>query len=242
LWRGGPNTIKGPAYYWDVNKNSAHVLADIRQAFAKRDDRRADSLTRKNFNSDVAYASNEENPFRFGNFTTAGEFYIATGLTDIGISNYRRSLSLDSALVKVSFQKEGIGYLRDYFISYPANVMVIRFKATRRGMQNLTFSYAPNPLLIGKIRAEGNNGLIFVSHLDNNNMQFVVRIRAEVKGGNLSNDGTKLTAENADEVVFYVTADTDYKMNFNPDFKDPKTYVGTNPAQTTNKRWERNSK
>ena len=35
----------------------------------------------------------------------------------------------------------------------------------------------------------------------------------------------------ADEVVFYVTADTDYKMNFAPDFTDPKTYVGVNPLE-----------
>ncbi|NLI36142.1 MAG: glycoside hydrolase family 95 protein [Bacteroidales bacterium] len=235
LWRGGPNTAKGAAYYWNVNKRSASILTNIREAFAQGDDKRVDSLTRKNFNSEVAYSSNEEKPFRFGNFTTAGEFYIATGLNSAGMSNYRRSLSLDSALVNISFQKEGVAYLRNYFISYPANVMVIRFKANKRGMQNLTFSYAPNPLLTGKMRADGNNGLVFVSRLDNNNMQFVVRIRAEVKGGNLSNDGTKLTAENADEVVFYVTADTDYKMNFNPDFKDPKTYVGTNPVETTNK-------
>lgn len=36
-----------------------------------------------------------------------------------------------------------------------------------------------------------------------------------------------------DEVVFYITADTDYKINFDPDFKDPKTYIGVNPEETT---------
>ena len=30
LWRGGPNTSKGAAYYWNVNKESAHVLKDIK--------------------------------------------------------------------------------------------------------------------------------------------------------------------------------------------------------------------
>ena len=28
-------------------------------------------------------------------------------------------------------------------------------------------------------------------------------------------------------------ADTDYKINFNPDFNDPQTYVGKDPEQTT---------
>lgn len=39
--------------------------------------------------------------------------------------------------------------------------------------------------------------------------------------------------KDADEVVFLLTADTDYKMNFAPDFKDPKAYVGNDPSQTT---------
>ena len=37
LWRGGPNTAKGPQYYWDVNKESAGVLKEIRQAFIDGD-------------------------------------------------------------------------------------------------------------------------------------------------------------------------------------------------------------
>ncbi|MDC2238513.1 glycoside hydrolase family 95 protein, partial [Bacteroides thetaiotaomicron] len=43
----------------------------------------------------------------------------------------------------------------------------------------------------------------------------------------------RITVKEADEVIFYVTADTDYKMNFAPDFTDPKTYVGVNPLETT---------
>lgn len=35
LWRGGPNTEKGADYYWNVNKESAHLLPEIRQAFVK---------------------------------------------------------------------------------------------------------------------------------------------------------------------------------------------------------------
>ncbi|MDE5710206.1 MAG: glycoside hydrolase family 95 protein [Bacteroides sp.] len=55
LWRGGPNTSKGAAYYWDVNKQSAHVLDEIRQAFTDGDQKKAALLTRKNFNSTVPY-------------------------------------------------------------------------------------------------------------------------------------------------------------------------------------------
>jgi alpha-L-fucosidase 2 len=49
----------------------------------------------------------------------------------------------------------------------------------------------------------------------------------------VSSDNGRLTIKGADEVVFYVTADTDYQMNFNPDFNNPKTYVGVDPMKTT---------
>lgn len=233
LWRGGPNTAKGAEYYWNVNKQSAHVLDEIRKAFTEGDQQKAEMLTRQNFNSEVPYEANREKPFRFGNFTIMGEFYVETGLDTLGISDYKRILSLDSALAVVQFKKDNVAYQRSYFISYPANVMVMRFSADRAGMQNLVFSYAPNSISQGSLSGDGDKGLVFSAFLNNNGMKYVVRIQAETKGGTLSNTGCRLTVKGADEVVFYVTADTDYKMNFNPDFKDPKTYVGVDPAETT---------
>lgn len=240
LWRGGPNTSKGAEAYWNVNKQSAHVLDEIRQAFSEGDQKKAAMLTRKNFNSEVPYESNREKPFRFGNFTTMGEFYVETGLSAVNMSSYKRILSLDSALAVVQFKKDDVAYERSYFISYPANVMAIRFKADRPGKQNLTFSYAPNPVSTGSMTTDGNNGLTYTAHLDNNGMQYVVRIHATTKGGTLSNADGKITVKDADEVVFLVTADTDYKINFDPDFKDPKTYVGVNPVETT-RQWMDNA-
>ena len=240
LWRGGPNTSKGAEAYWNVNKQSAHVLDEIRQAFSEGDQKKAAMLTRKNFNSEVPYESNREKPFRFGNFTTMGEFYVETGLSAVNMSGYKRILSLDSALAIVQFKKDDVAYERSYFISYPANVMAIRFKADRPGKQNLTFSYAPNPVSTGSMTTDGNNGLTYTAHLDNNGMQYVVRIHATTKGGTLSNADGKITVKDADEVVFLVTADTDYKINFDPDFKDPKTYVGVNPVETT-RQWMDNA-
>ena len=233
LWRGGPNTSAGADAYWNVNKQSAHYLNEIRQAFIEGDEKKAALLTRKNFNSTVPYESWKENPFRFGNFTTMGEFYIETGLSSIGMSKYKRALSLDSALATVQFKKDGVRYERNYFISYPNNVMVVRFKADQPGKQNLVFSYESNPVSTGKMEADGNNGLVFKAHLDNNQMEYVVRIQALNQGGTISNDNGKLSINGANEVVFLITADTDYKVNFNPDFKNPRAYVGVNPSETT---------
>ena len=234
LWRGGPNTSGGADYYWNVNKESAHLLPEIRQAFVDNDLKKAAKLTRENFNGLAGYEDYSEQPFRFGSYTTLGEAYIETGLSEIGMSDYKRILSIDSALAVVSFQKDGVKYERSYFASYPDSAMVWKFTADKPGMQNLTFSYAGNPEAEGKMVADGDKGLLYVGKLKNNGMEFALRIQAQHKGGSLkaTADG-KLVAKGADEVVFILTADTDYKINYNPDFTDPKAYVGVNPVEST---------
>ena len=234
LWRGGPNTSGGAEYYWNVNKESAHLLPEIRQAFVDNDLKKAAKLTRENFNGLAGYEDYSEQPFRFGSYTTLGEAYIETGLSEIGMSDYKRVLSIDSALAVVSFQKDDVKYERTYFASYPDSAMVWKFTADKPGMQNLTFSYKGNPEAEGKMVADGDKGLLYVGKLKNNGMEFALRIQAQHKGGSVkaTTDG-KLVAKGADEVIFLLTADTDYKINFNPDFKDPKAYVGVDPVAST---------
>lgn len=237
LWRGGPNTEKGADYYWNVNKNSAPLLKEIRQAFLDNDLEKASRLTIDNFNSTVSYEANDETPYRFGSFTTGGEFRIETGLEESGVTNYRRALSLDSALVRVTFSKGETDFRRECFVSYPDKVMVIRFSANQKGRQNLVFSYAPNPLAAGRIKAEKQASFCYDGRLDNNGMRYVVRAKALPVGGKVWTDREgRIHVEGADEVTFIVTADTDYRINFNPDFSDPKTYVGEKP-QTTTRQW-----
>lgn len=233
LWRGGPNTAKGPQHYWDVNKQSAHLLKEIRQAFVDGDWNKAANLTANNFNSPVPYEATGEPEFRFGSYTTLGELYIATGLDPQKISNYRRALSVDSAFTRVSFVSDGVSYSRESFVSYPDNVLAIRFTASQKAKQNLSLTYGQNPVSEGKITADGADGLVYHGALDNNHMEYTVRIKAVVKGGTLSNANGTLKVEGADEVMFLLTADTDYKPNYNPDYNDPKAYVGVDPKATT---------
>ena len=234
LWRGGPNTAKGADYYWNVNKNSAHVLKEIRQAFLDKDQDKVTRLTQDNFNSEVPYEANAEDPFRFGSFTSAGTFDIETGIEEKNIDGYSRSLSLDSALVNVCFAQNGVQYKRQYFTSFPDQVMVIRYSASEKGKQNLVFKYTPNPLSKGEYKRSQSGSFCYSAHLNNNDMHYVVRAQAIAQGGKTWTDKEgRIHVEQADEVIFLISADTDYKMNFNPDFKNPKTYVGVKPLETT---------
>lgn len=233
LWKGGPNTSKGASYYWDINKQSAHLLKDIRQAFTDGNQELVEKLTKENFNGLASYEVADEDPFRFGSFTTMGEVYVETGLSEVGMTNYKRALSLDSAMVQVSFRKDGVSYKREYFASYPDSVIVMRFSADKPAGQNLVFSYASIPDATGATKAISPNELLYSGELNSNRMKFNIRVKAINKGGEIEAAEDKLIIKGADEVVFILTADTDYKINFNPDFSNPLTYVGANPEQNT---------
>lgn len=231
LWRGGPNVSDDPSYYWNVDKQSAHWLPEIRRAFVDGDSLRADSLVRRHFNSGVSYVADKETPYRFGNFTWMGEFLINTGIDEKDVSGYTRSLSLDSAVVTVAFEAKGVKYKREYFVSYPDNVMVARFSAD--APQHLSLIYDPNKVSSGSFSEIGSDGLLYDGRLDDNRMQYAVRITAVADGTSVSNTDDVLTVDGARDVTFLIAADTDYKINFDPDFNDPATYVGVDPVATT---------
>lgn len=237
LWRGGPNTAKGPADYWNQNGDGhgREHLEEIRDAYAANDWQKASDLTARYFHSNVPYEAQGEPQFRFGSFTTMGELTLETGINDAGITHYNRSLSVDSAYALVSFEDaQGVRHERRTFISYPANVMAVKLTASRPGMQTLRIRYTPSPVGEGTFAADGKGGLCYTGKLDNNGMQYVVRLHAETVRGSVSfNTEGYLDVRDADEVTLLLTADTDYAPNYNPAFDDPKAYVGTDPVNTT---------
>ena len=234
LWNGGPGTSKGPAHYWNVNKKSTDALRQIREAFAAGDSALAAQLTADNMNGVAAYERGAEPERRFGNYTTLGELRVATGIDACDEGSYSRTLSLDSALARVSFTAGGVRYVRETFCSHPENVLVVRFTASKKGKQNLLLKYVPSmEAKVATYNVDANE-LLYVGNLTNNGMKVVVRIAMRHKGGKVVRDGhVGLQVKGADEVEFILTADTDYKMNFDPDFNDPKTYVGVEPMETT---------
>ena len=238
LWLGGPNAKRGPEFYWNSNKDGAKVLKDIRRAFQENDLETAARLTQDNFNGTVPYDT-----VTFGGYTTLGDLRIETGIPAEDYSDYVRALSVDSAFTTVNFRtSDGIRYERRAFVSYPDNMMVLRYGASARGCQNLRLQYHPNAASHGRFAADGNDGIVFTGRLYNNDMEYCVRIRAVAKGGSVNNTDGTLTVKGADEVMFLLTADTDYKMNLDPDFNNPKTYVGVDPVQTTAQWMKRVSK
>ena len=159
------------------------------------------------------------------------------------VDGYERSLSLDSALVRVQFAQDGVSYKRETFVSYPDQVLALRFTANRKKSQNLELKYLCNPIAEGETVSVGRDEILYFGRLKNNGERFALRIKAIAKGGSVRSENGTLTISAANEVVFLVTSATNYKMNFDPDFTDINTYFkGDDPDAVTARRLSAASK
>ena len=63
-------------------------------------------------------------------YLVLGELYIES-LTDGEVTNYQRTLDLETSTVNVSYEQNGTKFEREYFISYPDNCMMIKLKSSK---------------------------------------------------------------------------------------------------------------
>lgn len=145
-----------------------------------------------------------------------------------GAKDYKRELDLDRGKQTVSYTLDGVQYTREYFMSYPDNVMVVHLTATSPFSRKITvdtphsdynltinddnqivLSGWPTPVSGQKIR-------------ENDNWKDYLRF-AQVVGIN-STDGTvrkednALFIDNATDVVLVMSAATNYKPCYDNSF------------------------
>ena len=129
LWTGEPvNANMNPEAY----KN----IPAIRAALANEDYKLADSLQRT-----VQGKFSES-------YAPLGTLFIETENAD-NASKYYRELDISNAISKTTYEVKGIQYSREYFVSYPDKVLVIRLKSSQKGA--LSFNIKFNSLLKNKV-------------------------------------------------------------------------------------------
>ncbi len=111
-------------------------------------------------------------------------------------AEYTRSLSLEDAVAKVSFKKSGVTYTREYFSSFPDQVMVMTCTASTPGALNAAFTLKPNHTTT--VTASGNT--LILSGTLANGEKFEGRMVVITQGGKVTANGSggkvDLTYEN----------------------------------------------
>ncbi len=214
LWSGEPVNAVG-----DTDKYN--YLPAVREALAKEDYPLAQELIKK----------------LQGKFSQS---YMALGTLSLHfdhdsiVSNYKRELNLDNAISQVGYTVNGVNFTREYFVSNPDKVLVIRLKADKKSQLN--FSVGFNSVM--KYALETNNNEIIANGYApyqqnasvggvpgdiffdaNRGIHFSSVIKVKLVDGTILNTDNIMTVKSATEAIIYVSIAT----SFNGFDKNPVT-------------------
>ena len=154
---------------------------------------------------------------------------------DSVVQNYYRELDLSRAVTVVKYTIKGVSYQREYFYSYPDQVMVIRLSSDAK--ESISFdlrfdsqlkhtnSISKNVLLargVSPVHAEPgyrNNQSEPIIFNETEGTRFSAAISMKHKGGKLTKNADGIGVSNANEAVIYVSLAT----SFNGFDKNPAT-------------------
>lgn len=134
------------------------------------------------------------------------------------ISDYRRELSLDTAICTTTYRTADTSYEKEYFISAPANLLVIHLKASGVQKINVQAKMERWYFFDGTMRTD-DTAVALWGNTGNRGPNFYAKVTGTAKGGRLYAMGRSLVVEDADEVTLYYCAATDFWGD------DPEAYV-----------------
>lgn len=129
---------------------------------------------------------------------------------------YSRSLDIGSAVTDASFTVNGVTYTKEYFVSAPDEVMVIRISSSEPSSVSLSCYIDGREDYYDDNRPCGKNMILFNGGTGSRDgIFFAACLGASAKGGSLHTVGSRICAENADEVMIILSVRTSfYSQNY----------------------------
>jgi alpha-L-fucosidase 2 len=223
LWAGGP--------YDPVNPEALAHLAEARRLIFDGQYSAAARLIDRTIMA---------RPLRQLPYQTVGDLWLTFPEVTV-VEDYRRELNLTTAITRVSYVINGVGFAREVFASPVDQVIVVRLTASKPGQitftaglkspQKATVSAAaPNVLLMQGVNgdAEGINGAL----------KFQARVQILADGGEVTPGLDTVTVKAADSATLLVAAATSYR-SFKDVSGDPEALTRQCLAAASEKPLER---
>ena len=220
LWSGSPKDGNNPG--------AKEQLPVVREALWKAEYMKADSISRLMLGPYSA------------RYLTLGNLLLRNDQPVAGATKYERELNLNNAVATVKYSSNGVDYTRETFVSYPDQLLVIRWRSSKAGALNFHVAF-DNPMPT-KITKRANNHIVlsgqcpsYVPHRPyetrkfeydpKNGIKYEVHVQAKLKSGSSIANDNGLQVKDATEAVLLVSIGT----SFNGALKNPVS-EGKDPA------------
>ncbi|WP_242082401.1 glycosyl hydrolase family 95 catalytic domain-containing protein [Aestuariivivens sediminis] len=203
VWAGEPGNNITQNYYQDI--------VNIRELLFSGKYEEAQIVALSVFPKNPPEQTNYGVPFQ-----TVGNLVLNFSEQD-DFSNYRRELDIRNAISTVTYSSNGINFKREYFVSYPDQVMIIRLTADKPKKLNLSVSM-DTPHVKHKISTENEILKLSGTTGDHENktgkIKFETLVYPKLVGGSLEQEEASIAIKNADEVILFVSIATNFN-NYN---------------------------
>ena len=205
LWTGGPSESR-PDYNGGNLENvgrEGELVKEIQELFA------AGSSSASSKCGSLVGAGSDGG---YGAYQAWGDIYFDyQGITAAGASDYVRDLDLETALSTVRFQANDTQYTREYFVSNPDNVLAARLTADGSAKLNVNVRFTSKQ---GSTAVASGDTLVVAGSVSDNQLQYDSVLKVVNSGGSVTANGAQLEVRNADSIIVYVSAATDYKNEY----------------------------
>jgi len=217
LWSGGPG--ESADYNGGNIPGGAEHLKEIQDDLRSGDTASATKLVQQYFIGSAKSA--------YGTYQPFGDLLITChDANSPAPEDYRRELDLDAGVARVHYKLDGVTYSREYFCSYPDEVMVLHFTCDKPGGINISVAMTGAMQSENKTVTVTDNTIKLSGKLASNGMGFesVALVRAD--GGTTTGETSDVKVTGANAVTILMTAATDWMPNY-PTYKG-KDYVAAN--------------
>jgi len=206
LWSGWPEPNND-------REGSYEALVKIRRLLKEKGDlKQVNKIAMEEFCSLYGYGKPD-----FGAYQSLCNAHFEFGHDPSAVTHYRRELNIENAIATVRYTFENVDYKREYFCSYPDNVLVMRFTSSQPRHINFTLGASSlHPDIT--VTARGDElvlaGQVETGNKGHSGMTFEARWKVRVEGGKVTANGAKdkVTVEDADAVIIIMAAATNYKL------------------------------
>ena len=221
LWTGGP--------YSQVNAEAKPHLDEVRDLIFAGRFSEAEALANRCLMA---------RPLKQMSYQPAGDLWIDQDI-DGNVTDYRRSLDLETAIAAIGFRAGGTKFAREAVASPVDGVIVVHLTADRPGSVSFTLSLTSEQR--GRpAKAEGSTIAWRGKNRDSEGIagRLSLAIRAEVTavGGAVVAVGATLRVEGADEAMVIVDAATSFRA-FDDAGGDPDAALSARAAGVARKSW-----
>ncbi len=168
------------------------------------------------------------------------DLYLSSEVSDEQkAEHYIRDLDLQKALATVNYDYEGVHYKREYFTSYPDQVLVVRLTADQKG--KVTFEARLGDCTGGTEPSNmaENDTITMKNALKSNGLKTEAQLKVIPEGGTMMVKDASICVKAADAATLILACGTDYKMEL-PSFRgeDPHEAVSRRIADAAAKGYE----